>query len=153
MDFVATITDYAHDWATQTVWAWVKAAIGDVDGLTYYRAPLFGTLNEPLADLTVFSAHFDPIVLKVADWTLEEISPERDDKWIVARGGHRSEVASPLQEIDEFRHRLQAKFDLDRKTRGRFRVRAHVVLPAIRSRADFYTKFGGLRESSGLKRR
>ena len=97
MDFVATIADYAHDRATQTVWTWVKAAIGDVEGLTYYRAPLFGMANEPLADLTIFSAHFDPIVLKVADWTLDEISPDRDDKWIVTRGGKRSEIASPLQ--------------------------------------------------------
>ena len=144
MDFVATIADYAHDRATQTVWTWVKAAIGDVEGLTYYRAPLFGMANEPLADLTIFSAHFDPIVLKVADWTLDEISPDRDDKWIVTRGGKRSEIASPLQEIDEFRHRLQAKFDLDRKTRKRFQVRAHVILPAILARGDFYAKFGGL---------
>jgi superfamily I DNA and RNA helicase len=144
MDFVATIADYALDQATQTLWGWARAALGDVEGLTYYRAPLFGTVNEPLADLTIFSANYDPIVLKVADWTLDEISPGPDDKWILTRRGERTEVLSPLQEIDEFRHRLQAKFDLDRKTRGRFRVKAHVALPAIHSRADFYTKFGGL---------
>jgi len=144
MDFVATITDYAHDQATQRVWAWVKNCMGDVEGLTYYRAPLFGTVNEPLADLTIFSADYNPIVLKVADWTLDEISPDGEDRWVVTRGGARTSIASPLQEIDEFRHRLQAKFDLDRKTRGRFTVKAFVALPAIQSRADFYIKFGGL---------
>ena len=56
MDFVATITDYAHDQATQGVWAWVKTALGDIDGLTYYRAPLFGTVNEPLADWEALTA-------------------------------------------------------------------------------------------------
>lgn len=144
MDFVATIADYAHDQATQRVWAWVKTALGDIEGLTYYRAPLFGTVNEPLADLTVFSADYNPIVLKVADWTLDEIRPDGDERWIVTRGGHPTSIASPLQEIDEFRHKLQAKFDLDRKTRGRFLVKAYVVLPAIQARGDFYAKFGGL---------
>ncbi len=144
MDFVATITDYARDQATQRVWAWVKACMGDVEGLTYYRAPLFGTVNEPLADLTIFSADYNPIVLKVADWTLDEISPDGEDRWVVTRGGTKTSIASPLQEIDEFRHRLQAKFDLDRKTRGRFVVKAFVALPAIQSRGNFYTKFGGL---------
>jgi superfamily I DNA and RNA helicase len=144
MEFVATIADYAHDQATQRVWAWLKAGIGDVDGLTYYRAPLFGTLNEPLADLTVFSANFNPIVLKVADWVLDEIAPDGDDKWIVTRGDQRTSITSPFLEIDEFRHKLQAKFDQDRKTRGRFSVKAHVVLPAIQSKGDFYAKFGGL---------
>jgi superfamily I DNA and RNA helicase len=126
------------------VWTWAKAAIGDVEGLTYYRAPLFGTLNEPLADLTIFSAAFDPVVLKVADWTLDEISPDENDRWLVTRAGQTTSVMSPVQEIDEFRHRLQAKLDLDRKTRGRFKVRAYVVFPAIQSRGDFYVKFGGV---------
>jgi superfamily I DNA and RNA helicase len=144
MDFVATITDYAGDHATQSVWGWLKTILGDVEGLAYYRAPLFGTLNEPLADLTIFSAIYHPIVLKVGDWTLDEISPDGDDRWIVSRGGKTFSITSPLQEIDEFRHRLQAKFDLDRKTRGRFSVKSYVALPAVQSRGDFYTKFGGL---------
>jgi hypothetical protein len=144
MDFVATITDYAGDHATQSVWGWLKTALGDIEGLAYYRAPLFGTLNEPLADLTIFSADYHPIVLKVGDWTLDEISPDGDDRWVVSRGGKAFLITSPLQEIDEFRHRLQAKFDLDRKTRGRFSVKAYVALPAVQSRGGFYTKFGGL---------
>jgi len=144
MDFVATIADYARDNATRTVWSWLEPALRTVEGLTYYRAPLFGTMNEPLADLTVFSETYHPLVLKVADWTLDEIAPDGSDRWIVQRGGVRTSIMSPLQEIDEFRHRLQAKFDLDRRTRGRLTVRACLVLPAIQARGDFYTKFGGL---------
>jgi hypothetical protein len=144
MEFVATIADYAQDRVTQRVWAWVRNSIGNVEGLAYYRASLFGTLNEPLADLTVFSEKYHPIVLKVADWVLDEIAPEGEERWIVTRGDQRTSITSPLLEIDEFRHKLQARFDQDRKTRGRFNVKAYVVLPAVQSRGDFYTKFGGL---------
>ena len=138
MDFVATITDYADDTGAQTVKSWYDDLVKDVEGLTYYRAPLFGA-GEPFADLTIFSVEFQPIVLKVADWTIDEITVHAPDHWSITRSGNTSSF-SPL-DIDEVRHRLQAKLDQERRVRGRFAVRSYLALPAIAG-SDFYAKCG-----------
>jgi superfamily I DNA and RNA helicase len=142
MDFVATVTTYSTDTATKTVWSWFEPLVRETEGLTYYRAPLVGAAGEPIADLTIFSDRYQPIVIKVADWTLDEITEGENDQWIITRNGQTFHIPSPFIEIDEFRHRLQEKLDRERRIRGSFQVKGYVALPMVNA-ADFYVKFGG----------
>jgi superfamily I DNA and RNA helicase len=143
MEFIPTLSTYATDLTSQTVWQWFNSRIENEEGVSFYKYPNVGGPQTPQPDLTIVTRRFQPAVVRCLGIELEQIIGITEDTWTVDIGGEQQIIDSPLMELDDIVIAMQAKFDRERPLRQLFKVQRALALPLI-ERSAFEQRFGEL---------
>src|SRR5262252_2856158 len=84
MDFTPTSPDYENDSTARIAWESLRDALGNVEGLAFYKHPVLGGAGEEeLPDLTVLARGYEPMVIRCIRHAITDITKVADDTWTV----------------------------------------------------------------------
>jgi superfamily I DNA and RNA helicase len=138
IQFIATVPTYQDDRATQLVWESLEEALGDAEGICYYRHPILRVAARSEPELTVLARGFEPLAIRCLSVGLDEIDLITEETWRIGEDN----VDSPILELEDYVYGLQHRFDRERDLRRKLSARAALAMPLI-SRQDFEERFGG----------
>ncbi|HEU5374492.1 MAG TPA: DEAD/DEAH box helicase family protein [Ktedonobacteraceae bacterium] len=131
-----------NTYAAQMVERWLGECFGNDDGVCYYKHPAVMTRTGKIPDFIVFTRTNQPLVIKIIDQHLQDISLVEDDEWIV----NSETIDSPLLELEDLVLKLESKFLDQRKLRNRLDVQGVLAFPFI-MKEDFEETFGTIQEN------
>jgi superfamily I DNA and RNA helicase len=134
-----------EDTVAQTVWESLRLALGEVDGLAFYKHPVLGGSGDDLPDLSVLAHGLQPIVVRCVRVDLGQVSRVSEESWRIDD----DEVDSPLLEAQDLLYRLDNLFRNHRELRTAFAPVSVVAMPLI-SNADYENAHGKWRLGKGL---
>jgi superfamily I DNA and RNA helicase len=144
IDFIATESTYEQDLAAVIVRNWVEKSFNNVEGVFYYKHPVFQTQAGVTPELTLLFRAYQPIVIRCVSNQIDEIQAFDEEIWLVDEG---EVYDSPLLELDDFVAVLRSQFDRDRTLRNRLQPQAVLAFPLI-SKNDFDAKFGAVLQNA-----
>jgi superfamily I DNA and RNA helicase len=149
MEFIPSLPTYADDFPTQTVWNAIRQALGDGEGIAYYKYPILSSMGGAKPDLTILTRRYQPVVIRCLNFQLADLRKLEDEEWHVSAGGEKQTIDSPLLELDDFKVGLQQRFNKERTLRRRLDPRSVLALPQV-PRHAFIQKFGEVLENQKL---
>lgn len=136
MKLIPSVPEYQDDTAARALWARFDGSLRNRDGLAYYKHPVISSSTNTAPDLTMLAKDVQPIVVKIFDRPIEELSDIGEDVWEV--GGVDQE--SPLLDLEDYLVGLKARFDKQRPLRGKFDPVGVLAFPRI-NRQQFLHAF------------
>ena len=127
MDFLASLPGFNADLPARTAFGWFDPLVGTREAICYYKYPIVGVSGKP--DLVILARDFEPVVIKVFDYTVDQIAAVDDDHWRVWRGDDQSEIDNPDLVLDDLTTELQTRFDKVRPLRRKLKPQAVAALP------------------------
>jgi superfamily I DNA and RNA helicase len=139
MQFLASLPTYGQDQAAKNLWERLREALGEVDGICYYKNPVISSATRMVPDLTLLAFGYQPIAIKSLEHNLEDITAIDQLNWEISEWP----IDSPLLELEDYVLGLQHKFDRERNLRNIFRSVGVIAFPFI-NQVQFEEKFGRL---------
>jgi superfamily I DNA and RNA helicase len=136
LKFVRTIRT---DAAAQMVERWLSECFSNAEGVCYYKHPAVITATGVIPDFILFTKTNQPLVIKIMDCSLPDITHLDEDTWTV----NGKTVDSPILELEDLLLKLESKFLEQRKLRNRLKAQAILAFPFI-GKSDFDIAFGGV---------
>lgn len=136
MDFLTSTPNYAQDQYAQTVWAAFEDALAGVDGIAYYRHPVFSAVNPRPPDFAIIAEGFEPLAVLVVHSAPNELGVVSETAWRISG----NTVESPIETLGDHVEGLRRRLAVDRELRTKYRPYGILALPLFR-RADMSTRF------------
>lgn len=137
MQFIPSDHTYATDTAAASVWESLNDILRGVDGIAYYKHPIISSTTRAVPDLTILARGFEPTVVKILAYAIEELTHVTGEVWNV--GGEF--VDSPLLELEDYSIALNHQFEQTRPLRSLLQTHSVLIFPLV-SEAEFIGKFG-----------
>jgi superfamily I DNA and RNA helicase len=136
VDFIPILDTFDTDNEAKATWQRISNAVGQVDGLCFYKHPSLGAQGHAIPDFVLLAAGFQPAVFRMWRYSIEDlvIGPST---WQLAG----QVIDSPLLELDDMSTRLRHRFEAQRMLRNSLNPMAMLVTPHITSSA-WRAKFG-----------
>jgi superfamily I DNA and RNA helicase len=113
LTLLPSIPEYASDIPAQETWAFLNAALGENEGTCYYKHPAIRSATGLIPDFTLITRTFQPIVVKVLPWMINNIQKADDQSWTIDG----SIIDSPIMELEDLVIALKANFERERSLR------------------------------------
>lgn len=137
IQLVVSSPDLSNNPGIKIVWNKIKNTFDSTSGSAYYRYPIVKDAGNAPPDLLIITTQYEPIIVKVFQHTIDELSQVNEDAWYINEG----KIDSPLLQLQDFLISFKYKFDTRRELRNKLNPICVLAMPFI-SKADFHKKFG-----------
>jgi superfamily I DNA and RNA helicase len=136
VQFLASLPSYGQDQSAKNIWSKLEVLLNGVDGICYYKHPVIVSTTKSAPDLTLLARGFQPLAIKICNFSLEDLRDIGDLTWTTTDGV----IDSPVLELDDYIVGLQHKFLKERPLRHTFEATGVLAFPLI-ARTDFERQF------------